>query len=54
MMLARFMRLLVGMGLFKELGEGVYSSTNLAGAYVSGSIGAAGVIHMFVSQAPLS
>lgn len=54
LLVTRFMRLLVGMGLFKELGEGVYSSTNLAGAYVSGSIGAAGVIHMSQLVRPLS
>lgn len=52
-MLARIMRLLVGMGVFKEQGKGLYSSTNLAGAYVTGSTLAAGLTHVFVSQASL-
>lgn len=47
-MVARIMRMLVGMGIFKEVAKGSFSSTKHAGDYVTGSPVAAGVVHMFV------
>lgn len=47
-LLARIMRLLVGMGIFNEVTNGSFSSTDLAGAYATGSVAAALVIHTFV------
>lgn len=54
MILARVMRLLVGIGIFKEVGKGLFASTNLANAFVTGSTPTAGLLHLFVLQSPLS
>lgn len=52
--LARIMRLLAGLEIFKEVGKGLYTSTDLASAFVTESAPTAGLIHIFVPQAPLS
>lgn len=52
--LARVMRHLVGIGVFKEVGEGLFTSTNLVDAFVTGSTPTAGLLHLFVLQSPLS
>ncbi|MCJ1461494.1 hypothetical protein MMC07_000091 [Pseudocyphellaria aurata] len=42
---ARIMRLLVGIGIFKENTKDSFSSTDLTGAYATGSVAATGAIH---------
>ena len=53
MILARIMRLLVGIGVFKESGKGLFTLTHLAGAFVSDSTPTASLIQLFVLQTPL-
>ena len=43
------MRVLAGMGIFKEVRHDTFAPTPLAGAYVTGSPLANGVIHVFVA-----
>lgn len=47
---ARIMRLLVGMGIFKEVGYGTFASTPLSHLYVSASPLTQGIIHMCVNH----
>ena len=46
--IARIMRMLVGMGVFKEVGKDTFMSTPLAATYVTGSPLTDAVTHMFV------
>ena len=43
------MRLLSGMGIFKEVGHDAFAPTALAGIYVSGSPLTEAVVHMYVN-----
>ncbi|KMP09001.1 quercetin 3-O-methyltransferase 1 [Coccidioides immitis RMSCC 3703] len=47
LLVRRVMRFLVGMGIFSEKGEGVYTPLRLAKLYVTASPLAQGIIHMF-------
>jgi hypothetical protein len=51
-MIARIMRLLVGMGIFKEVAHGSFVSTPLASVYASPSPLPSAVVHMFVALSP--
>ena len=43
------MRILAGMGLFKEVGHDAFAPTPLSGAYVTGSPLTEAVVHLYVS-----
>ena len=45
------MRLLAGMGIFKEVGHDTFAPTALAGVFASGSLFSEGVVHMYVNFA---
>lgn len=52
--IARVMRVLAGMGIFKEVGHDAFVSMPLVGAYVTGSPLTAGVVHMCVDRPVVS
>ena len=44
------MKVLAGMGIFKEVGHDTFAPTPLAGAYVTGPPLIAAVVHMYVDR----
>ncbi|MCJ1463901.1 hypothetical protein MMC07_002510 [Pseudocyphellaria aurata] len=46
LLVTRIMRILVGMGIFKQVAKGSFVSTSRAGAYITGSPVASGVVHI--------